>query len=69
MNHDRDEDIEEFHARVRTVSDIFFRHPHNAIEELERLGFTYVVDDSEDENEIAEERAAEPRSMDEKTLV
>jgi hypothetical protein len=30
---------------MRAVSEVFRRHPHNIVEEMEKLGFHYVVDD------------------------
>ena len=66
---DDDDAIEQFRERVRIVSEAFRRRPHNVIDELEKLGFVYETDDREDEEEIAEECAALPRTANEKTLV
>lgn len=67
---DDEEEIKEvFWERVREVSEIMRRRPHNAIEALEALGFTYVVEDGEDEADIAEERAAMPQNTAERNLV
>ena len=47
-----------------------FRHAsHNMIEEIEKLGFTYVVDDDEDAEEITEERVARPQTDFQRALV
>jgi hypothetical protein len=43
-------------ARMRAVSEIFRRCPYNVVEEMEKLGFRYVVDGSGDEAELSEKR-------------
>jgi hypothetical protein len=68
----RDEDetaFKEFHERAKWLGAVFRRGSHNLIEEIEKLGFTYVVDDHEDAEEIAEEGAARPATDFELELV
>jgi hypothetical protein len=55
--------------KADTVSHLFRRRPHNLIEKIEKLGFTYRVDDSEDAEDIAEERAARPKTTAQTVLV
>ena len=59
-NDDDDESVLKYQERVNAVTKLFQRAPHNLIEEVEKLGFTYTVDEDEDAEEIAEERIAQP---------
>jgi hypothetical protein len=45
------------------------RGSYNAVEEIEKLGFTYVVDENENGDEIGEERSARPITADQVSLV
>jgi hypothetical protein len=51
-----------YQEQVEAVADLFRRAPHNLIEEIEKLRFTYVVDDDEDAEEINEELTARPET-------
>ena len=54
---DDDEDepaFKKYQVQAEAVADLFRRSPHNLIEEIEKLRFTYVVDDDEDAEEINE---------------
>ena len=59
---DDDDDVNQhdWKARMREVSETLRRHPYNIIEEMEKLGFRYVVDEDQGEAELSEERAACP---------
>jgi hypothetical protein len=48
--------------RPRPSLTFFVAPPHNLIEEIEKLRFTYVVDDDEDAEEINEELTARPET-------
>ena len=63
------DDLEEYRKRVDTVSRLFRRKPHNMIEEIEKLGFDYRIDDNADADEIDEEVSAQPISAEQKALV
>jgi hypothetical protein len=60
MRDDHDDELvwQTSQEKADAVSHLFRRRPHNLIEKIEKLGFTYRVDDSEDAEDIAEERAA-----------
>ena len=68
-NHDDELVWQTFQEKAEAVSHLFRRRPHNLIEKLEKLGFTYRVDDSEDAEDIAEERAARPKTTAQTVLV
>src|ERR1700731_5164793 len=55
--------------KADAVSHLCRRRPHNLIKKIEKLGFTYRVDDSEDAEDIAEERAARPKTTAQTVLV
>src|ERR1700731_1827547 len=70
----RDDHVDELvwqtsQEKADAVSHLFRRRPHNLIEKIEKLGFTYRVDDSEDAEDIAEERAALPKTTAQTVLV
>ena len=67
MNFDDDEEYN-FAARAKEVSEIFKRSPHNTIDEIEKLGFSYEIDDS-DEEILAEEKAAIALNTNQQILV
>ena len=70
MNRNKDEDdLEEYQEKVEAITGLYRRRPHNMIEEVEKLGFKYDVDDGEDADEIAEEKTARPANENEKRLV
>jgi hypothetical protein len=70
MNSNNDEDgLEEYREKAEAVTRLYRRKPHNMIEEIEKLGFEYCVDDGDDADEIAEEKAAQPADENEKRLV
>jgi hypothetical protein len=56
-------------ARMRAVSEAFRRHPHDIVEEMEKLGFHYVVDGGRAEAELSEERLASPVNARQQSLV
>jgi hypothetical protein len=62
-------ELQQYRKRVRSVSALFLRGSNNAVEEIEKLGFTYVVDENEDGDEIDEERSARPITADQISLV
>jgi hypothetical protein len=64
MQDDHDDELvgQTFQERAEAVSHLFRRRPHNLIEKIEKLGFTFRVDDSEDAEDIAEERTAFPNT-------
>jgi len=66
---DDDKDFRKYQEKQEAVKDVFRRQPHNVIDELEKLGFAYVVDDEEDETELAEEHTAQAANNNEKVLV
>jgi len=55
--------------RAEAVSRLFRQKSHNIIEEMENLGFTYIVDDNESAEEIAEEDAARPTNSNQEALI
>ena len=68
MSRNKDEDdLEEYQKKVEAITRLYRRRPHNMIEEVEKLGFEYCVDDGDDADEIAEEKTARPEN--EKRLV
>ena len=69
MNRNKDEDdLEDYREKVEAVTRLY-RRPHNMIEGIEKLGFEYDADDSDDVDEIAEEKAARPANETEKRLI
>lgn len=58
-----------FQEKAEAVSRQFRRSPHNLIEKMEKLGFLFRVDDSEDADDIAEERTALPKTTAQTVLV
>jgi len=69
---DDDEDepaFNKYQEQVEAVADLFRCAPHNLIEEIEKLRFTYVVDDDEDAEEINEELTARPETDSQMALV
>jgi hypothetical protein len=68
-NHDDELVGQTFQEKAEAVSHLFRRRPHNLIEKIEKLGFAYRVDDSEDAEDIAEERAALPKTTAQTGLV
>lgn len=69
---DDDEDepaFKKYQVQAKAVADLFRRSPHNLIEEIEKLRFTYVVDDDEDAEEINEELTARPETYFQMALV
>lgn len=69
LPNDDNDDLRNYQKKREMVKGIFCRQPHNVIDELEKLGFAYVVDDEEDESELAEERTAQAANNNEKSLV
>jgi hypothetical protein len=71
MRDDHDDELvwQTSQEKADAVSHLFRRRPHNLIEKIEKLGFTYRVDDSEDAEDIAEERAARPKTTVQTVLV
>ena len=72
MRDDHDDELvwQTSQEKADAVSHLFRRRPHNLIEKIEKLGFTYRVDDSEDAEDIAEERAEErPKTTAQTVLV
>jgi hypothetical protein len=74
MNNMRDNQDDElvgqtFQEKAEAVSHLFRRKPHNLIEKIGKLGFAFRVDDSEDTEDIAEERAAFPKTTAQTVLV
>jgi hypothetical protein len=67
--HDNELVGQTFQEKAEAVSHLFRRRPHNLIEKIEKLGFTYRVDDSEDAEDIAEVRAALPKTTAQTVLV
>ena len=62
-NDDEDEPaFNKYQEQADAVADLFRRAPRNLIEEIEKLRFTYVVDDDEDAEEINEELTARPET-------
>jgi hypothetical protein len=49
------------------VNEIFRNHPHDLVAEMEKLGFTYCEDETEDEE--SEERNARPENQQQRDLV
>lgn len=69
-SYDEDEsDRQKFEKQAEAVSRLFRHKPYNLIEEMEKLGFTYVVDENEDAEEIAEERATRSTTANQAALV
>ena len=64
-----DDDLEEHQEKIEAITRLYRRKPHNMIEEVEKLGFEYCVDDGDDADEIAEEKTARPENENEKRLV
>ena len=54
--------FKEYRERAKGLATAFRHGFHKLIGEIEKLGFTYVVDDNEDAEEIAEEGAARPET-------
>lgn len=69
MDSKDDDDEYDFEAQVKAFSAALRRTPHKAVQEPERLGFTYEVDDDEIEEDLAEERAARPANASQQALV
>jgi len=71
MRDDHDDELvwQTSQEKADAVSHLFRRRPHNLIEKIEKLGFTYRVDDSEEAEDIAEERAARPKTTAQTVLV
>lgn len=70
MSRSKDEDdLENYRDKVDAVTKLMRRKPHNMIEEIEKLGFEWCVDDADDADEIAEEKAAQPANENEKQLM
>jgi hypothetical protein len=71
MRDDQEDEFasEKYREKVEAVVELFRRAPHNLIEEIEKLGFTYVVDDNEGAEQIAEERIACPATIAQSTMV
>jgi hypothetical protein len=67
-NSDED-DLENYRDKVDAVTKLMHRKPHNMIEEIEKLGYEWCVDDADDADEIAEEKAARPANEKEKRLM
>jgi hypothetical protein len=60
---DEDEaSFKEYHERGKGLAAVFRHGSHNLIEEIEKFGFTYVVGDHEDAEDVAEEGAAQPET-------
>jgi hypothetical protein len=69
-SYDEDEsDRQKFEKQAEAVSRLFRHKPYNLIKEMEKLGFTYVVDENEDAEEIAEERATRSTTANQAALV
>jgi hypothetical protein len=68
-NHDDELVGQAFQEKAEGVSHLFRRRPHNLIEKFEKLGFAFSVEDSEDAEDIAEERAALPKTTAQTALV
>src|SRR3954471_6937277 len=56
-------------ARMRAVSEAVRRHPTDIVEQMEKLGFHYVVDGGRAEAELLEERLASPANVQQQSLV
>ena len=71
MRDDHDDELvwQTSQEKADAVSHLFRGRPHNLIEKIEKLGFTYRVNDSEDAEDIAEERAARPKTTVQTVLV
>jgi hypothetical protein len=71
MRDDHDDELvwQTSQEKADAVSHLFRRRPHNLIEKIQKLGFTYRVDDNEDAEDIAEERAARPNTTVQTVLV
>lgn len=70
MSSNKDEDdLNEYREKVDTVAKLMHRKPHNMTDEIEKLGFEWCVDDGDDAEEIAEEKAARPSNENEKQLI
>jgi hypothetical protein len=70
MSNNTDKDgLEEYRGKMEAVTKLYRRRSHNMIEEVEKLGFKYDVDDGDDADEIAEENAARPASENEERLI
>ena len=65
----RDDDDGKYRERIAATSRLFRRRPHDFIAQMEELGFTYMIDDNEDAEEIAEENGARPATKDQINLV
>jgi len=60
---DEDEaSFKEHHERAKGVAAAFRHGSHNLIEEIQKLGFSYVIGDHEDTKEVIEEGAARPET-------
>ena len=66
---DKDKITKEYQEHVESVAKLFRQAPHNLIEEVEKLGFTYVVNDDGHAEEIAEEQAARPTTTRQAELI
>jgi hypothetical protein len=71
MRDNQDDELvgQTFQEKAEAVSHLFRRGPDNLIEKIEKLGFAYRVDDREDAEDIAEERAAFPKTTAQTVLV
>ncbi|MEI7668491.1 MAG: hypothetical protein WCJ33_00205 [Pseudomonadota bacterium] len=68
MNFDDEDEEYDFAARAKEVSEAFKRSPYSTIEEIEKLGFVFEIDDS-DEKMLAEEKVAIPINASQQILV
>jgi len=68
-SNDDEDDLDEYQEKIEAITRLYRRKPHNMIEEVEKLGFEYCVDDGDDADEIAEEKTARPANENEKRLV
>ena len=62
---DQDEDdaaFRKYHEQAKGLVDVFRYASHNLVEEIEKLGFTYLVGDEEDVEKLVEECAARPKT-------
>jgi hypothetical protein len=64
-----DASFKEYRERVKGVAAAFRHGSHNLIDEIEKLGFSYIVADHEVAEEVAEEGAARPETGFELELV
>jgi len=67
-NNDED-DLEEYREKVDAVAKLLRRRPSDMTKKIAKLGFEWCVDENENADEIAEEKAAWPANKNEKRLV